>query len=164
MKDLSRPDRVLIGGPTTEDGLAAAKVLADIYANWVPRDRILTTNLWSSELSKLVANAMLAQRVSSMNSIARICERTGADVSEVSRAIGSDSRIGPKFLTASVGFGGSCFQKDILNLVYICEQFGLTEVAQYWQQVVDMNNHQKTTFCERIIHSMFNTVTSKKMA
>merc|ERR1712203_842883 len=129
----------------------------------VPRDKILTTNLWSSELSKLVANAMLAQRVSSINSISRLCERTGADVGEVSRAIGTDSRIGPKFLQASVGFGGSCFQKDILNLVYICEQFGLTEVAAYWQQVVDMNEHQKKTFTGRIIQSLFNTVTKKKI-
>merc|ERR1711953_1149854 len=141
MRDLDKPDRVLIGGPQTPEGLAAVDVLVDIYANWVPRERILTTNLWSSELSKLVANAMLAQRVSSINSIARLCERTGADVGEVSRAIGTDSRIGPKFLNASVGFGGSCFQKDILNLVYICEQFGLSEVAAYWQQVVDMNEY-----------------------
>merc|ERR1711897_102841 len=164
MKDLSNPDRVLIGGDTTTEGAAAAGVLADIYANWVPRERILTTNLWSSELSKLVANAMLAQRVSSINSIARLCERTGADVGEVARAIGADSRIGPKFLNASVGFGGSCFQKDILNLVYICEQFGLSEVAAYWQQVVDMNEYQKRTFTQRIIHTLFNTVTNKKIA
>jgi len=136
----------------------------NIYAQWVPSERILTTNLWSSEMSKLVANAFLAQRVSSINSVARICERTGADVREVSRAIGTDARIGPKFLTASVGFGGSCFQKDILNLVYICEQFGLHEVAAYWQQVVSMNEHQKHSFTERIIHSMFNTVTGKKIA
>lgn len=164
MKDLAAPDRVLIGGPQNPHGKIAISVLADIYAQWVPREKILTTNLWSSELSKLVANAMLAQRVSSINSVSQLCERTGADIKEVSRAIGHDARIGPKFLNASVGFGGSCFQKDILNLVYICEQFGLHEVAAYWQQVVDMNNHQKVTFCERIIHSMFNTVTSKKMA
>jgi UDPglucose 6-dehydrogenase len=138
--------------------------LVDIYANWVPREKILTTNLWSSELSKLVANAFLAQRVSSINSVSRICERTGADVREVSRALGTDSRIGSKFLTASVGFGGSCFQKDILNLVYICEQFGLWEVAAYWQQVVDMNEHQKKSFTTRIIHTMFNTVSGKKIA
>merc|ERR1712070_138161 len=144
--------------------MGAMQVLVDIYANWVPREKILTTNLWSSELSKLVANAFLAQRVSSINSVARICERTGADVREVSRAIGTDARIGPKFLTASVGFGGSCFQKDILNLVYICEQFGLTEVAQYWQGVVDMNEHSKTSFTTRIIHALFNTVTNKKIA
>merc|ERR1712084_172215 len=151
---LSNPECVLIGGPTSKEGVAAAGVLADIYANWVPRERILTTNLWSSELSKLVANAMLAQRVSSMNSIARLCERTGADVGEVSRAIGTDSRIGPKFLNASIGFGGSCFQKDILNLVYICESEGLHEVAKYWQMVVDMNEHQKSAFTSKIISSL----------
>jgi len=164
MKDLDNPDRVLIGGMQSREGLDAIQVLVDIYAQWVPPDKILTTNLWSSELSKLVANAFLAQRVSSINSIARICEKTGADVREVSRAIGTDSRVGPKFLTASVGFGGSCFQKDILNLVYICEQFGLHEVANYWQQVVDMNNHMKTAFANKIIHTMFNTVTAKKVA
>merc|ERR1711878_247793 len=164
MKDLSNPDRVLIGGQTCAEGTAAAGVLADIYANWVPREKILTTNLWSSELSKLVANAMLAQRVSSMNSISQLCEKTGADVSEVSRAIGADSRIGPKFLGASVGFGGSCFQKDILNLVYICESEGLHECAKYWQMVVDMNEHQKLTFAGKIISSLFNTVTHKKIA
>merc|ERR1712207_77874 len=164
MKDLSAPDRVLIGGPTSVDGVAAANVLVDIYANWVPREKILTTNLWSSELSKLVANAMLAQRVSSMNSISQLCEKTGADVTEVSRAIGADSRIGPKFLGASVGFGGSCFQKDILNLVYICDSEGLVEVAKYWQTVVDMNEHQKETFAGNIISSLFNTVTNKKVA
>jgi len=164
IKDLNAPDRVLIGGPQNPEGHDAIQVLVDIYAAWVPREKILTTNLWSSELSKLVANAFLAQRVSSINSVARICERTGADVQEVSRAIGTDARIGPKFLTASIGFGGSCFQKDILNLVYICEQFGLHEVAQYWQQVVDMNEHQKKSFTTRIIHTMFNTVTNKKIA
>jgi len=164
MKDLANPDRVLIGGDTSKEGIAAASVLEDIYANWVPRERILTTNLWSSELSKLVANAMLAQRVSSMNAISQLCEKTGADVQEVSRAIGADSRIGPKFLGASVGFGGSCFQKDILNLVYICESEGLHEVAKYWQMVVDMNEHQKATFAEKIISSLFNTVTHKKIA
>merc|ERR1719330_530557 len=164
MSDLSAPDRVLIGGPTSADGVSAAGVLADIYANWVPREKILTTNLWSSELSKLVANAMLAQRVSSMNSISQLCERTGADVTEVSRAIGADSRIGSKFLGASVGFGGSCFQKDILNLVYICESEGLHEGAQYWQWVVDMNEHQKSAFTGKIISSLFNTVTNKKIA
>merc|ERR1711979_136187 len=149
-----------IGGQNQD----AINVLVDIYANWVPRDQVLTTNLWSSELSKLVANAMLAQRVSSINSIARLCERTGADVGEVSRAIGTDSRIGPKFLNASIGFGGSCFQKDILNLVYICEQFGLTEVANYWQSVVDMNEYQKKSFTKRIIQALFNTVSNKKIA
>jgi len=156
MKDLDHPDRVLIGGQQTAEGLAAMECLVGIYANWVPREKILTTNLWSSELSKLVANAFLAQRVSSINSVAKLCERTGADVSEVARAIGTDARIGPKFLNASIGFGGSCFQKDILNLVYICEQFGLHEVAAYWQQVVDMNEYQKSSFTTRIIHSLFN--------
>lgn len=164
MKDLADPDRVLIGSSTSKEGVAAAGVLADIYANWVPRERILTTNLWSAELSKLVANAMLAQRVSSMNSISQLCEKTGADVSEVSRAIGADSRIGSKFLGASVGFGGSCFQKDILNLVYICESEGLHEVAKYWQMVVDMNECQKMHFTSKIISSLFNTVTNKKIA
>jgi len=164
MKDLAMPDRVLIGGPQNPHGKIAISCLVDIYAQWVPRERILTTNLWSSELSKLVANAMLAQRVSSINSISQLCERTGADIREVSRAIGQDARIGPKFLNASVGFGGSCFQKDILNLVYICEQFGLHQVAAYWQTVVDMNDHQKRTFTERIIQAMFNTVTGKKLA
>merc|ERR1712051_4502 len=164
MKDLDAPDRVLIGGPVTEKGVAAVGVLVDIYANWVPKKQILTTNLWSSELAKLVANAMLAQRVSSMNSISLLCQKTGADVTEVSKAIGMDSRIGPKFLGASVGFGGSCFQKDILNLVYICESEGLHDVAKYWQSVVDMNEHQKTTFANNIISSLFNTVTNKKIA
>jgi len=163
MQDLAAPDRVLIGGAPTAEGMAAAGVLAEIYANWVPRERILTTNLWSSELSKLVANAMLAQRVSSINSISQLCEKTGADVAEVSRAIGTDSRIGPKFLKASIGFGGSCFQKDILNLVYICESEGLHEVAQFWQQVVQMNEHQKAKFSGKIISSLFNTVTNKKI-
>merc|ERR1712087_590120 len=162
--DLDRPDRVLIGGQESAEGRAAMGVLVDIYANWVAREQILTTNLWSSELSKLVANAFLAQRVSSINSVAKLCERTGADVTEVSRAIGADSRIGPKFLGASVGFGGSCFQKDILNLVYICESEGLHEVAKYWQMVVDMNEHQKTAFTSKIISSLFNTVTNKKIA
>merc|ERR1719450_2082434 len=160
MTDLDNPDRVLIGGQVEQ----AVQVLVDIYAHWVPKDQILTTNLWSSELSKLVANAMLAQRVSSINAVAQLCDRTGADVGEVSRAIGTDSRIGSKFLSASIGFGGSCFQKDILNLVYICEQFGLHEVAKYWQMVVDMNEHQKITFTSKIISSLFNTVTNKKIA
>merc|ERR1712003_272298 len=164
MSDLMNPDRVLIGGQETLEGRAAMEVLVDIYANWVPREQILTTNLWSSELSKLVANAMLAQRVSSINSIARLCERTGANVHEVSRAIGTDSRIGKKFLNASIGFGGSCFQKDILNLVYLCEQFGLPEVAHYWQQVVDMNEHVKAHFTKKLIETLFNTVSNKKIA
>lgn len=164
IKDLSKPDRILIGGPRNTAGNDSINALVDIYANWVPRENILTTNLWSSELSKLVANAFLAQRVSSINAISQLCEKTGADVDEVANAIGMDSRIGPKFLKASIGFGGSCFQKDILNLVYICEQFGLTEVAEYWSQVVKINDHQKDTFTKKIIESMFNTVSDKKIA
>ncbi len=162
--DLIMPDRVLIGGERTPTGEAAIKVLADVYANWVPRERIITTNLWSSELSKLVANAFLAQRISSINSISALCEATGADVDEVANAIGKDSRIGPKFLKASVGFGGSCFQKDILNLVYLCEHFGLPEVANYWEGVVKMNDWQKHRFAAKIVRSLFNTVADKRIA
>lgn len=162
--DLNSPDRILIGGEQTEAGLAAVETLVSVYANWVPRERILTTNLWSSELSKLVANAFLAQRISSINSISALCEKTGADVDEVARAIGSDSRIGPKFLKASVGFGGSCFQKDVLNLVYLCGHFGLPEVAAYWDQVIAMNDWQKHRFAERVLRTLFNTVTGKRIA
>ncbi|WP_286844675.1 MULTISPECIES: nucleotide sugar dehydrogenase [Sphingobacterium] len=158
--DLQHPDRVLIGGED-EDAIQA---LVKIYAAWVPHERILTTNLWSSELSKLVANAFLAQRVSSINAISELCEVTGANVDEVSRAIGHDSRIGPKFLKASVGFGGSCFQKDILNLVYIARSYNLTAVADYWEQVIILNDHQKSRFAERIIQTMYNTVNGKKIA
>lgn len=162
--DLFNPDRVLIGGEPTPEGQAALKTLADVYARWVPRDRIITTNLWSSELSKLVANAFLAQRISSINSISALCEVTGADVDEVANAIGKDSRIGSKFLKASVGFGGSCFQKDILNLVYLCQHFGLPEVAAYWEHVVQMNDYQKHRFSARIVDALFNTVAGKKIA
>lgn len=162
--DLEAPDRVLIGGAQTPDGLKAAETLASVYANWIPRERVLTTNLWSSECSKLVANAFLAQRVSSINSISALCESTGADVSEISRAVGMDARIGKRFLQASVGFGGSCFQKDILNLVYLCESYGLTECAEYWNQVVKMNDYQKKRFSEKMVAKMFNTVTGKKIA
>jgi len=154
----------LIGGPTTEAGQAAVDRLVWVYSHWIPNENIITTNLWSSELSKLVANAFLAQRISSINSISALCEATGADVQEVARAIGTDSRIGRKFLNASVGFGGSCFQKDILNLVYLCESFGLPEVAEYWDQVVKMNDYQKERFARRMINSMFNTVSGKKIA
>ncbi|WP_448636342.1 nucleotide sugar dehydrogenase [Pedobacter panaciterrae] len=143
VEDLLNPDRVLIGGDSSPEGKRAIESLVEIYNNWIPRERILTTNVWSSELSKLVANAFLAQRISSINAISELCEKTEADVNEVARAIGMDSRIGPKFLKASVGFGGSCFQKDILNLVYISRSFGLTEVADYWEQVIIMNDHQK---------------------
>jgi len=164
VEDLLKPDRVLIGGQTTPAGDAAVERLVSVYARFVDRERIITTNLWSSELSKLVANAFLAQRISSINSISALCEKTGADVDEVARAIGMDSRIGPKFLKASVGFGGSCFQKDILNLVYLCESFGLPEVAEYWNQVVAMNDYQKKRFASRMIKSMFNTISGKKIA
>lgn len=162
--DLFNPDRVLIGGERTPQGDKAVETLVGVYARWVPRERIITTNLWSSELSKLVANAFLAQRISSINSISALCEATGADVDEVANAIGKDSRIGPKFLKASVGFGGSCFQKDILNLVYLCESFGLPEVAAYWNQVVTMNDYQKRRFSAKIVSSLFNTVADKRIA
>ncbi|WP_409151828.1 nucleotide sugar dehydrogenase [Sphingobacterium sp. BS-2] len=158
--DLHNPDRVLIGGENEE----AIQTLADIYAAWVPTDKIITTNLWSSELSKLVANAFLAQRVSSINAISELCEVTGANVDEVSNAIGKDSRIGSKFLKSSVGFGGSCFQKDILNLVYIARSYNLFKVADYWEQVIIMNDHQKSRFAEKIIQTMYNTVNGKKIA
>ena len=160
VQDLHNPDRVLIGGENKE----AIKSLVDIYANWVPQDKILTTNVWSSELSKLTANAFLAQRVSSINAISELCEMTGADVSEVSKAIGMDARIGSKFLKASVGFGGSCFQKDILNLVYIAKSYGLHEVADYWEQVVIMNDHQKNRFSRKIVKTLYNTIAGKKIA
>ncbi|MEX0330315.1 MAG: UDP-glucose 6-dehydrogenase [Puniceicoccaceae bacterium] len=164
MEDLENPDRVLIGGEPNGDGDKAVQALVDVYARWVPRDRIITTNLWSSELSKLTANAFLAQRISSINSISALCEATEADVDEVAYAIGRDSRIGPKFLKSSVGFGGSCFQKDILNLVYLCNHFGLPEVADYWGSVVEMNDYQKRRFSKRIVSALFNTVTDKKIA
>ncbi|WP_417359522.1 nucleotide sugar dehydrogenase [Galbibacter sp.] len=164
ISDLLRPDRILIGGETSEKGEEAIQALVDVYARWVPKENILTTNVWSSELSKLVANAFLAQRVSSINAISELCEATGADVREVSKAIGMDSRIGPKFLQASVGFGGSCFQKDILNLVYIAKTFGLAEVADYWEQVILMNDHQKSRFATKILETLYNTVSGKKIA
>lgn len=162
--DLLEPDRVLIGGDQTPEGMAAIEALTQVYASWVPRERIIQTRLWSSELSKLTANAFLAQRISSINSISALCEITGADVDEVAYAIGTDSRIGSKFLKASVGFGGSCFQKDILNLVYLCEYFGLPEVARYWEQVIALNDYQKRRFAQDIIHTLFNTVSGKKIA
>ena len=161
--DLLNPDRVLIGGDVN-GGNEAIDALVEIYANWVPKERILTTNLWSSELSKLTANAFLAQRVSSINAMSELCEKTGADVNELSKAIGMDSRIGPKFLKASVGFGGSCFQKDILNLVYIAKSYGLNKVADYWEQVVIMNDHQKKRFANNIVQTLYNTVSGKKIA
>lgn len=164
VEDLLAPDRVLIGGDSSEDGQKAIQSLVDIYANWVPKEQILTTNVWSSELSKLTANAFLAQRVSSINAMSELCEKTGADVNEVARAIGMDSRIGSKFLKSSVGFGGSCFQKDILNLVYIAKSYGLYEVADYWEQVIIMNDHQKRRFAKNIIKTLYNTVSGKKIA
>ena len=164
VQDLLNPDRVLIGGDPSEAGQNAVKALLDIYANWVPREKILTTNLWSSELSKLTANAFLAQRISSINALSELCEVTGADINEVAKAIGMDSRIGSKFLKASVGFGGSCFQKDILNLVYIAKSYGLNEVADYWEQVIIMNDHQKRRFSNTIIKNLYNTVSDKKIA
>jgi UDPglucose 6-dehydrogenase len=164
VRDLEAPSRVLIGGASTPEGRAAVALLVAVYAGWVPRGRIITTNLWSSELSKLVANAFLAQRISSINSISALCESTGADVDEVAKAVGTDPRIGPYFLKASVGFGGSCFQKDILNLVYLCESRGLPEVAAYWQQVISMNDYQKARFANHMVESMFGSVTGKRVA
>lgn len=162
--DLLNPDRVLIGGRQTDSGIVAVEKLADLYAHWVPRERILRTNTWSSELSKLASNAFLAQRVSSINAISQLCEETEADVGEVSKAIGMDERIGSKFLNSSIGFGGSCFKKDILNLVYLCRQYGLNEAADYWDQVVIMNDHQKDRFIDKMIKTMFNTISGKKVA
>ena len=165
MRDLEIPDRVLIGGNiNTTAGQAAIKCLVDIYASWVPKKNILTTNVWSSELSKLTANAFLAQRVSSINSLSELCEATGANIQEVAKAIGMDSRIGPKFLQASVGFGGSCFQKDILNLVYISKSLDLNEVANYWHQVILMNNHQRERFAKNIVKTLYNTISGKNIA
>jgi UDPglucose 6-dehydrogenase len=162
--DLENPDRVLIGSRETPEGVKARRDVVDIYAHWVDRSKIIESNVWSAELSKLVANAFLAQRVSSINSISALCEKTEADVGEVAYAIGTDSRIGPKFLKASVGFGGSCFQKDILNLVYICQSYGLTEVANYWESVVKLNQWQQQRFVQTILSSLFNTVAGKRIA
>jgi UDPglucose 6-dehydrogenase len=162
--DLLHPDRILIGGDSSEEGKVAIQALVDVYANWVPANRILTTNVWSSELSKLTANAFLAQRISSINAMSELCEKTGANINDVAKAIGMDSRIGSKFLKASVGFGGSCFQKDILNLVYIAKSYGLIEVADYWEQVIIMNDHQKRRFSSKIVKTLYNTVSGKKIA
>lgn len=162
--DLETPDRILIGSKETPEGIEARHALVEIYANWVPRENIIESNVWSSELSKLAANAFLAQRISSINTISALCEKTEADVDEVAYAIGKDSRIGPKFLKASVGFGGSCFKKDILNLVYICHSYGLSEVAEYWESVVTINEWQESRFVRTILESMFNTVAGKRIA
>jgi len=163
MADLENPDRVLIGGHQSKEGLAAVEEIAKIYANWVPREKIITTNLWSSELSKLTANAFLAQRISSINSLSALCEKTGANIDEIANAIGKDTRIGSKFLKASIGFGGSCFKKDILNLVYLCEHYGLPEVAAYWESVVKINEWQTNRSVKRVLRSMFNTIAGKKV-
>lgn len=164
IQDLEDPDRVLIGGKQTPEGDRAVAALADVYARWVPHDKIITTNIWSSELSKLTANAFLAQRVSSINSISALCESTEADVGEVAYAIGKDSRIGHGFLQASIGFGGSCFKKDILNLVYLCESYGLHEVAEYWRQVVKINEYQERRLVSTMLRNMFNTIAGKRIA
>lgn len=164
IRDLEAPDRVLVGARETPSGQRALQAVADIYAEWVPRERVITTNLWSSELAKLVANAFLAQRISSINAISALCEKTEANISEIAHAIGLDSRIGPRFLRASVGFGGSCFKKDILNLVYLCDHYGLSEVAEYWAQVVKMNEYQQARFVDNMVISMFNTVAGKRIA
>ena len=163
VSDLENPDRVLIGSHETKSGMKSRAELIEIYARWIPLKKIITSNIWSSELSKLVANAFLAQRVSSINSISALCEKTDADISEVSRAVGMDSRIGDKFLNAGIGFGGSCFKKDILNLVYLCSYYGLPEVAAYWESVVKINEYQQERFITNILKSMFNTLAGKKI-
>ena len=162
--DLMNPDRVLIGGDSTPEAQRALDTVASLYEHWIPKEKIIRTNVWSSELSKLTANAFLAQRVSSINAISAFCEATGADVDEVAHAIGKDKRIGSRFLKAGVGFGGSCFQKDLLNLIYLCEHYGLQEVADYWSQVVTMNQYQKRRFAEGIVKQLFNTVADKHIA
>ncbi len=163
MEDIKNPDRVLIGSMQTDSGIKARDVLCEIYSNWVDKEKILTSNIWSSELSKLVANAFLAQRISSVNSISALCEKTDANIDEITNAIGTDTRIGNKFLKASVGFGGSCFKKDILNLVYICRTYGLTEEADYWENVTKINRHQKQRFVLKMLSSMFNTLADKRI-
>lgn len=163
IRNMEEPDRVLIGGRDTPSGQKAVQAIVDLYTNWVPRERIITTNLWSSELSKLASNAFLAQRISSINAISALCEKTGADINEVAHAIGLDNRIGPKFLKAGIGFGGSCFRKDILNLVYLCEYYGLDEVATYWEQVIKMNEYQQARFVSNMISAMFNTIAGKRI-
>jgi UDPglucose 6-dehydrogenase len=164
VQDLHCPDRVLVGGDQTERGLSAITTLVDVYTHWIPRERIIVQRLWSSELSKLASNAFLAQRISTINALSALCEKSGANVDEIALAVGADSRVGPKFLKSSVGFGGSCFKKDLLNLVYLCEYFGLSEVAHYWEQVIVMNEYQKQRFAQNIIRSMFHTLAGKKLA
>jgi UDPglucose 6-dehydrogenase len=164
IEDLFKSDRVLIGGGQTVTGQKAVQSLVDIYSSWIPKEKILTTNVWSSELAKLASNAMLAQRISSINSLSALCEKTGADIDELSKAIGMDHRIGPHFLKASVGFGGSCFQKDILNLVYLCKYYGLEDVAEYWHQVVKINDYQKERFAQKIIDYFDGDLKGKTIA
>lgn len=164
IRDLENPDRVLIGSRETAEGVRAREEIVAIYAHWVPRERIIESNVWSSELSKLASNAFLAQRISSINAFSALCEATEADIDEVAYAIGKDSRIGPDFLKASVGFGGSCFRKDILNLVYICQGYGLEAVANYWKSVVEMNEWQERRFVQNMLSNMFNTVAGKRIA
>ncbi len=164
VNDLENPDRVLVGSQETARGRKARATVVEVYANWVPREKIITSNVWSAELSKLVANAFLAQRISSINSISALCEKAEADVHEVAKAVGADTRIGSKFLQASVGFGGSCFKKDILNLVYICESYGLKEVAEYWENVVKINEYQQRRFVQTMTRALFNTITNKRIA
>jgi len=163
VKDLEHPERVLIGSRETESGLKAREALVEIYANWIPRGKIITSNIWSSELSKITSNAFLAQRISSINAISALCEKTDADITEVARAVGMDSRIGDKYLNSSVGFGGSCFKKDILNLVYLCRQYGLNEVADYWEGVIKINHYQQERFTLNMLTAMFNTLADKKI-
>jgi UDPglucose 6-dehydrogenase len=164
VRDLQKPERVLVGARQTPSGRRAMQAIVDIYSNWVPRERIVTTNLWSAELSKLAANAFLAQRISSINALSALCEKTEADITEVAHAVGLDSRVGPKFLNASIGFGGSCFEKDILNLAYLCESYGLNETAEYWSQVVKINDYQRMRFVSNMVSAMFNTVAGKRIA
>ena len=164
IKDLENPDRVLVGSRGTESGLRARDKIVQLYSSWIDKEKILTSNVWSTELSKLTANAFLAQRISSINSISALCEETGANVHEVAHAVGTDSRIGQKFLNASVGFGGSCFKKDIFNLVYLCRNYGLDEVADYWESVVKMNEYQVERFVLKMLKSMFNTIAGKRIA
>ena len=164
ISDMENPDRVLIGSKDTPSGRAARDELMKIYAHWVPREKLITTSLWSSELSKLVSNAFLAQRISSINSISAVCEATEANVQEVAFAVGKDTRIGEKFLNAGIGFGGSCFRKDILNLVYLCEYYQLNEIADFWRQVVSINDYQVKRFVKRMLRAMFNTLVGKKIS
>jgi UDPglucose 6-dehydrogenase len=164
IQNLTAPDRVLIGSAATPSGHRAAQTLASLYSAWVPRARILETNAWSSELAKLVANAMLAQRISSINSISAICEKTGAEVDQVAKAIGLDVRIGPQFLKAGLGFGGSCFRKDIANLAYMAESLGLDDVAHYWRQVNVMNERQCDRFSRKIIDRFEGNLVGRKLA